>query len=100
MVRIYLAIFSSVAPVSSILTYFILGMYPLDIPQNIWTGLVLLFSAGSFLYVATIHVLPEISEDHSHSNPADRVKKPLTKVPPLLSFSSPSSIEQTSKPSN
>ncbi len=26
-----------------------------------WIGLCLLFSAGTFLYVATVHVLPEVS---------------------------------------
>lgn len=34
------------------------------------TGLAMLFSAGTFLYVATMHVLPEVtnmSSGHSHS---------------------------------
>lgn len=31
------------------------------------TGVLLLFSAGTFLYVATVHVLPEVaSSGHSH----------------------------------
>ena len=30
------------------------------------TGLAMLFSAGTFLYVATVHVLPEVTNGHSH----------------------------------
>ena len=32
------------------------------------TGIAMLFSAGTFLYVATVHVLPEVTNvGHSHS---------------------------------
>ena len=31
------------------------------------TGLAMLFSAGTFLYVATVHVLPEVTSGHGHS---------------------------------
>lgn len=32
------------------------------------TGIAMLFSAGTFLYVATVHVLPEIAvQSHRHS---------------------------------
>lgn len=34
------------------------------------TGIAMLFSAGTFLYVATVHVLPEISTvQHRHTMP-------------------------------
>ena len=35
-----------------------------------WVGILMLISAGSFLYVATIHILPEVysSPDDEHSN--------------------------------
>lgn len=34
------------------------------------TGIAMLFSAGTFLYVATVHVLPEVSSSKTqHSNP-------------------------------
>lgn len=38
-----------------------------------WVGILLLISAGSFIYVATIHILPEVygnnndSHGHEHS---------------------------------
>lgn len=32
-----------------------------------WVGILMLISAGSFLYVATIHILPEVyAMDHTH----------------------------------
>ena len=32
-----------------------------------WVGILMLISAGSFLYVATIHILPEVySMEHDH----------------------------------
>lgn len=32
-----------------------------------WVGILMLISAGSFLYVATIHILPEVyAMDHDH----------------------------------
>lgn len=32
------------------------------------TGLAMLFSAGTFLYVATVHILPELLSQSSHSH--------------------------------
>ncbi|XP_015256958.1 PREDICTED: zinc transporter ZIP9-like [Cyprinodon variegatus] len=58
----HLLAFSAAAPVVAISTYFILhatGKSSED--QLIATGVGMLFSAGTFLYVATVHVLPEVS---------------------------------------
>jgi len=34
-----------------------------------WVGILMLISAGSFLYVATIHILPEVyAMEHEHGN--------------------------------
>ena len=84
--RGYLAVFSTAAPLFSLLTYALLNGYHFETPQHIWTGLVLLFSAGSFLYVATIHVLPEIISGHSHGSSSDlhTHSQRLTPVCPLL----------------
>ena len=39
-----------------------------------WVGVLMLISAGSFLYVATIHILPEVyAMEHDHAN--DPVKQ-------------------------
>lgn len=45
------------------------------------TGVAMLFSAGTFLYVATVHVLPEVGGmgGHSHS-PGASAGKGLSKV--------------------
>nr|BAP46899.1 solute carrier family 39 member 9-2 [Cyprinus carpio] len=52
----HLLAFSAAAPLMAISTYFILSANRLSA-----TGIGLLFSAGTFLYVATVHVLPEIN---------------------------------------
>ncbi|XP_052333382.1 zinc transporter ZIP9-like [Oncorhynchus keta] len=66
----HLLVFSAAAPVLSIGTYFILNASG-GSPQNRLsaTGVGMLFSAGTFLYVATVHVLPEISTRGQQSSP-------------------------------
>ena len=39
-------------------------MYVVQLPI---TGIAMLFSAGTFLYVATVHVLNELVQGHSHT---------------------------------
>eukprot|EP00128_Syssomonas_multiformis_P005372 Colp12_sorted_trinity150504_noHs@23972 len=65
-VRKYLMAFAAAAPLGAVLTYAILsgGIIVLENTSHS-TGLALLFSAGTFLYVATIHVLPEAQHEHS-----------------------------------
>ncbi|CAB1311740.1 unnamed protein product [Coregonus sp. 'balchen'] len=54
--------FSAAAPVLSISTYFILNASGGSSQHRLSaTGVGMLFSAGTFLYVATVHVLPEVS---------------------------------------
>ncbi|XP_070973659.1 zinc transporter ZIP9-like isoform X1 [Oncorhynchus clarkii lewisi] len=88
----HLLVFSAAAPVLSISTYFILNAVRRSnrllfsgveqrafimtrkcggSPQNRLsaTGVGMLFSAGTFLYVATVHVLPEISSRGQQSSP-------------------------------
>ncbi|KAI8622734.1 ZIP zinc transporter-domain-containing protein [Chytriomyces sp. MP71] len=61
-IRSHLFLFSIAAPVGAILTYGTLGQLGFEdvVAMRIYTGAALLFSAGTFLYVATVHVLPEI----------------------------------------
>uniref|UniRef100_A0A3B4T6H8 Zinc transporter ZIP9 n=1 Tax=Seriola dumerili TaxID=41447 RepID=A0A3B4T6H8_SERDU len=56
----HLLAFSAASPVVAITTYFILHANQLSA-----TGVGMLFSAGTFLYVATVHILPEISSSSS-----------------------------------
>lgn len=45
------------------------------------TGVAMLFSAGTFLYVATVHVLPEVGGGgHSHAPAGGNGGKGLSKV--------------------
>lgn len=44
------------------LAYILIKLYFL------FSGIAMLFSAGTFLYVATVHVLPELTHPHSHTH--------------------------------
>ncbi|XP_063047067.1 zinc transporter ZIP9 isoform X2 [Engraulis encrasicolus] len=67
-VQKHLLAFSAAAPVLAITTYFILhATGGASWPSAVGIGM--LFSAGTFLYVAMVHVLPEInSRGHHHPN--------------------------------
>ncbi|KAJ3085331.1 hypothetical protein HK102_000106 [Quaeritorhiza haematococci] len=61
LIRQHLLVFSLAAPVAAIATYIVLrGQGEAAEAMHQWTGILLLFSAGTFLYVATVHILPEI----------------------------------------
>ncbi|XP_067131159.1 zinc transporter ZIP9 [Centruroides vittatus] len=68
-IRKHLIIFALAAPVLAIVTYFGISQSAKEALSSYnATGMAMLFSAGTFLYVATVHVLPEISSrSHSHS---------------------------------
>merc|ERR1719341_2727820 len=67
-VRKHLLVFSLAAPSAAIFTFLMLmagGRENLDTFSA--TGVAMLFSAGTFLYVATVHVLPEVTNiGHGH----------------------------------
>jgi len=69
-VRKHLLVFSLAAPSAAITTFLMLqarGREDLDTFSA--TGIAMLFSAGTFLYVATVHVLPEVTNlGHGHSH--------------------------------
>ncbi|XP_792196.3 zinc transporter ZIP9 [Strongylocentrotus purpuratus] len=70
-IRKHLVIFSLAAPVMAIFTYFSLSHASKEALLSVnATGLSMLFSAGTFLYVATVHVLPEIQAPRQSSAPA------------------------------
>lgn len=68
-IRKHLIVFALAAPVSAIVTYFGISQSAKEALSSYnATGMAMLFSAGTFLYVATVHVLPEISSrNHTHS---------------------------------
>lgn len=72
----HLLAFSAAAPVVAISTYFILHATGNSSQNQLSaTGVGMLFSAGTFLYVATVHVLPEVSSSRKgepFSNPQER----------------------------
>lgn len=63
----HLLVFSFAAPCLALLTYFGIGKEGKETLTNVnATGLAMLFSAGTFLYVATVHVLPELMTRNSN----------------------------------
>lgn len=68
-VRQHLLAFSFSAPIGALVTYAALasaGGETASFDMNKWTGILLLFSAGTFLFVSTVHILPEVcSRPHS-----------------------------------
>lgn len=64
--RKHLLIFSLSAPVGAYITYFCINSSTQEALSDYnATGIAMLFSAGTFLYVATVHVLPEITQNQS-----------------------------------
>ncbi|XP_076640386.1 zinc/iron regulated transporter-related protein 102B isoform X1 [Colletes latitarsis] len=72
-----LLIFSFAAPCLALVTYFGIGKEGKETLSNVnATGLAMLFSAGTFLYVATVHVLPELmtrNSNYTHLPTAENV---------------------------
>lgn len=79
-----LAIFAAAAPVGAILTFLIISLMGSSDHELIlwWTGMLLLFSGGTFLYVA-VHVMQEAGETDS---PMDLMLSVTGMVIPLLTF--------------
>ncbi|EHB11590.1 Zinc transporter ZIP9 [Heterocephalus glaber] len=67
-IRKHLLVFALAAPVMSMVTYLGLSKSSKEALSEVnATGVTMLFSAGTFLYVATVHVLPEVGGmGHSH----------------------------------
>ncbi|KAG2186766.1 hypothetical protein INT44_002992 [Umbelopsis vinacea] len=73
-IRRHLFVFSMAAPVGAILTYAALLFSGSPDDQNMawWTGMLLIFSGGTFLYVA-MHVMEEVKNHASKKNTNFRV---------------------------
>ncbi|CAH2056209.1 unnamed protein product, partial [Iphiclides podalirius] len=68
-IRKHLLVFSCSAPLLALLTYFGIGNENKQTLSDFnATGIAMLFSAGTFLYVATVHVLPELTHTHAHTH--------------------------------
>ena len=60
-IRKHLMAFSLSAPIAAMVTYFGLSQSGKEaLRRNNATGIAMLFSAGTFLFVATVHVLPDL----------------------------------------
>ncbi|XP_039247959.1 zinc transporter ZIP9-like isoform X2 [Styela clava] len=87
-IKRHLLVFSSAAPALAIFTFFVLHQYSGTTLHSVnGTGIAMLFSAGTFLYVATVHVLPEVSHQASsgsHSSGLSRFEVTLLVLGCLL----------------
>ncbi|KAM7376292.1 hypothetical protein PAMP_006035 [Pampus punctatissimus] len=81
-IRKHLLVFALAAPALAMLTFLGLSQSSKEALSDInATGVAMLFSAGTFLYVATVHVLPEVGgTGHSHSPTGGNGGKGLSKV--------------------
>ncbi|XP_037551431.1 zinc transporter ZIP9 isoform X2 [Nematolebias whitei] len=81
-IRKHLLVFALAAPVLAMITFLGLSQSSKEALSNInATGVAMLFSAGTFLYVATVHVLPEVGGiGHSHNPAGGNGGKGLSKV--------------------
>ncbi|XP_030575285.1 zinc transporter ZIP9 [Archocentrus centrarchus] len=82
-IRKHLLVFALAAPVLAMLTFLSLSQSSKEALSDInATGVAMLFSAGTFLYVATVHVLPEVGGGggHSHAPAGGNGGKGLSKV--------------------
>ncbi|XP_063591187.1 zinc transporter ZIP9-like isoform X1 [Penaeus indicus] len=65
-IRRHLLVFALAAPIGAVVTYVAIVQSGTEsFSSSHSTGIAMLFSAGTFLYVATVHVLPELTS-HSH----------------------------------
>ncbi|KAK6306829.1 hypothetical protein J4Q44_G00219770 [Coregonus suidteri] len=82
-IRKHLLVFALAAPVLAMVTFVGLSQSSKEALSDVnATGVAMLFSAGTFLYVATVHVLPEVGgTGHSHAPaPGKEAAKGLSKV--------------------
>uniref|UniRef100_UPI003AADBF8F zinc transporter ZIP9 isoform X2 n=1 Tax=Centroberyx gerrardi TaxID=166262 RepID=UPI003AADBF8F len=81
-IRKHLLVFALAAPVLAMLTFLGLSQSSKEALSDVnATGVAMLFSAGTFLYVATVHVLPEVGGGgHSHAAAGGNGGKGLSKV--------------------
>uniref|UniRef100_A0A8R1I418 Zinc transporter ZIP9 n=2 Tax=Caenorhabditis japonica TaxID=281687 RepID=A0A8R1I418_CAEJA len=62
-IRKHLIVFSAAAPMAALVTFVIIMHLGESMRSESSTGVLMLFSAGTFLYVATVHVLPELANN-------------------------------------
>jgi solute carrier family 39 (zinc transporter), member 9 len=89
----HLLAFTLACPVTSVVTYeFMTTIYANSLKTIndtsddhailFWVGILLIISAGSFIYVSTLHILPEVlgtggSHDHHHGHVSQKENAPM-----------------------
>lgn len=84
-IKRHLLIFAVTAPVASLIIYMLLArVYQEAVISDKMNGIALLFSAGTFLYVATVHVMPELSHGKGHLDKCEVIYIIVGSILPLL----------------
>lgn len=97
-IRKHLLIFSCSAPLLTLLTFFGIGQEQKETLNSLnATGIAMLFSAGTFLYVATVHVLPELTQTSNSHSHAQYDYRPLNSIASGIESHGGSTNERFSK---
>ena len=75
--------FSSASPLAAVITYGLIGIIP-ALSSASSTALCVLFSGGTFLYAACMHILPEVVGHHASLNVVQLAAVLCSSVLPLL----------------
>ena len=84
-IKRHLLLFAATAPVASLIIYALLSrVYQEAVISDKMNGIALLFSAGTFLYVATAHVMPELFQGKGHLGKCEVLYIIVGSILPLL----------------
>ncbi|XP_018319077.1 zinc transporter ZIP9 isoform X1 [Agrilus planipennis] len=94
-IRRHLIIFSLAAPLLALVTYFGIGQEQKERFSSVnGTGIAMLFSAGTFLYVATVHVLADLTQKghQTHHSSYSRLQNVENGAAPVAKVVTPQSL--------
>ena len=84
-IKRHLLLFSITAPLASLAVFILLArVYENAVISDKMNGIALLFSAGTFLYVATVHVIPELTQGKAQLGRCEVIYILIGSVIPLL----------------
>ena len=84
-IKRHLFLFAITAPLASLIVFLLLvRVYEDAVISDKINGIALLFSAGTFLYVATVHVIPELTQGKAQLGRCEVVYIIIGSITPLL----------------
>ena len=84
-IKRHLFLFAITAPLASLIVFIMLArVYEQAVISDKINGIALLFSAGTFLYVATVHVIPELTQGKAQLGRCEVIYILIGSIMPLL----------------